>query len=191
VEAHRERVGVENPVTLCDVGTLADQAAEPVPPENPDVCAWSRWVLTPGGRALLQRPVGPVNVVMIDIFAQDQPQVPFTGDQHPVQALAAGAMMQSVTACRAAVRRPFSSRGAFSRDRVVPGREPVLRMFLVGCQCRHPRPVWGQIKDQSPFAGCHAWPVYWRSVRRGGEAPGCRFGCRRRATPSGLRRRGG
>ena len=91
VEAHRERVGAENPVTLCDVGTLADQAAEPVPPENPDVCAWSRWVLTPGGRALLQRPVGPVNVVMIDIFAQDQPQVPFTGDQHPVQELAAGA----------------------------------------------------------------------------------------------------
>ncbi len=27
---------------------------------------------------------------MIDVFAQDQPQVPYTGDQHPVQAFAAG-----------------------------------------------------------------------------------------------------
>ena len=35
----RELVGAENPVTLCDLGILADQAAEPVPPYKPDVCA--------------------------------------------------------------------------------------------------------------------------------------------------------
>ena len=34
-----DRVGAENPVTLCDLGILADQAAEPVPPYNPDACA--------------------------------------------------------------------------------------------------------------------------------------------------------
>ena len=30
-------------------------------------------------------------VVVIDVLTQDQPQVPFAADQHPVQALAAGA----------------------------------------------------------------------------------------------------
>ena len=34
-----ERVSAENPVTLCDLGVFADQAAEPVSPYNPDVCA--------------------------------------------------------------------------------------------------------------------------------------------------------
>jgi hypothetical protein len=29
--------GAENCVTLCDLGILADQAAEPVPAENPDI----------------------------------------------------------------------------------------------------------------------------------------------------------
>jgi hypothetical protein len=28
---------------------------------------------------------------VIDVLAEDEPQMPFTGDQHPVQALAAGA----------------------------------------------------------------------------------------------------
>jgi hypothetical protein len=37
--AQERPVGAENPVTLCDLGILADQAAEPVPPYNPDVCA--------------------------------------------------------------------------------------------------------------------------------------------------------
>jgi hypothetical protein len=35
--------------------------------------------------------VRPVRVVVIDVFAEDQPQVPFASDQHPGQALAAGA----------------------------------------------------------------------------------------------------
>jgi hypothetical protein len=46
---------------------------------------------TPGGRVPLQYPVRPVRVVVIDVLAQGQAQVPFTGDQHLVQALAAGA----------------------------------------------------------------------------------------------------
>jgi len=32
-----------------------------------------------------------MNMVMIDVLAQNQPQMPFASDQHPVQALAAGA----------------------------------------------------------------------------------------------------
>jgi hypothetical protein len=31
-------VGAGNPVTICDLGIFADQAAEPVPAANPDVC---------------------------------------------------------------------------------------------------------------------------------------------------------
>ena len=46
---------------------------------------------TPGRRALVQRPVRPMDVVVIDVLTQDQPQVSFAGDQHPVQALSAGA----------------------------------------------------------------------------------------------------
>jgi len=43
------------------------------------------------GRVLVQRPVRPVAVIVIGILAKDQAQMPFAGDQHPVQALAAGA----------------------------------------------------------------------------------------------------
>jgi hypothetical protein len=38
----------------------------------------------------LRRPVRTVGVVVIGVLAQDQPQVPLTGNQHPVQALVAG-----------------------------------------------------------------------------------------------------
>ena len=42
------------------------------------------WPLVPGL-------VRPVPVIVADVLAQDQPQVPFSSDQHPVQALAARA----------------------------------------------------------------------------------------------------
>jgi hypothetical protein len=42
-------------------------------------------------RILVQRSVWPVGVVVIGVLTKDEPQMPFTGDQHPVQALAAGA----------------------------------------------------------------------------------------------------
>ncbi len=45
----------------------------------------------PGGRALLQRPMRPVRVVVIDVLAENEPEMPFACYQHPVQALAAGA----------------------------------------------------------------------------------------------------
>jgi hypothetical protein len=51
--------GAENPVTLCDLGILADQAAEPLPAQNPDVRGPSGRMRTPGRRALVQCPVRP------------------------------------------------------------------------------------------------------------------------------------
>jgi len=61
--------GAENPVSLCDLGILVNQSAEPIPAENPGVCAQDRWMRTPGRRALLQCPVGPMSVVVIDVLA--------------------------------------------------------------------------------------------------------------------------
>ena len=73
------------------LGDLRACGAEPVPPRNPDTCACCGRILPPGGRVLARRPVRPVAVIVIGVLAEDQPQVPFAGDQHPVQALAAGA----------------------------------------------------------------------------------------------------
>src|SRR6516164_3384992 len=64
------------------------------PPSRPDAGPGhpgSSWVdAPPGGRSLAQRPVRAMNVIVLDVLTQDQPQVPFAGDQHPVQALSAG-----------------------------------------------------------------------------------------------------
>jgi hypothetical protein len=40
---------------------------------------------------LVQGSVWPVGVVVIDVLVEDEPQMPFTSDQHLVQALAANA----------------------------------------------------------------------------------------------------
>jgi hypothetical protein len=83
-------VGAENAVTLRDLGVFVDQATEPVSTQDPGILAHSEWTLTPGRRSLAQRPVRAMNVIVLDVLTQDQLQVPLAGDQHPVQALAAG-----------------------------------------------------------------------------------------------------
>jgi hypothetical protein len=45
----------------------------------------------PGRRALPQCPVRPVRVVVIGVLAENEPEMPFTRDEHSVQALAAPA----------------------------------------------------------------------------------------------------
>ena len=132
---------------LCDLGILVDQATEPVPPQDPDILAHSGRRLTPGGRALAQRSVRAVNVVVLDIFTQDQPQVPLAGEQHSVQALAAGAgnlpLCDRVRTWRAdrCLEDPHTSR---SENRVERGgelgvqvpdqkRQPGLRGSSAGC----------------------------------------------------------
>jgi hypothetical protein len=84
-----DRVGAEYCVTSCDLGVFVDQAAEAVAPQNPDTCASYGRILASGGRVLVQRPVRPVGVVVIGALAEDQLEVPFAGDQHPVEDLAA------------------------------------------------------------------------------------------------------
>ena len=58
-------------VALCDLGIFADQAAEPVPPQDPDIGVHSGRMLTPGGRPLAERPVRAMNVVVVGVLAQD------------------------------------------------------------------------------------------------------------------------
>jgi hypothetical protein len=54
-----------------------DQAAEPVPAQNPDVGGQSGWMRTAGGRPLLQRPVRAMQIAVIGVLVKDKPQVPF------------------------------------------------------------------------------------------------------------------
>lgn len=79
----RRPVGAENRVALCSLGIFMDQAAKPVPAQNPGVCARSGWMLAPGRRA----PVAAVGVVLADVLIKDQPQVPFAGSRPSRRAL--------------------------------------------------------------------------------------------------------
>jgi len=81
-------VAAENCVTLCDLGVFVDQAAKPVPPQNPNTRALHGWMPASAGRVLVQRPVLPMAVKVIGVFTEDQPEMPFVGNQHPVRALA-------------------------------------------------------------------------------------------------------
>ena len=66
-------VGAEYCVTSCDLGVFVDEAAEPVPSENAHIRRGCGCIGTSGGRVLVQRPVRPVVVVVIDVLAEDQP----------------------------------------------------------------------------------------------------------------------
>jgi hypothetical protein len=48
------RVGAEYRVTSRDLGVFVDQAAEPVPPQDPDIRAQDGRKLAPGGRAMVE-----------------------------------------------------------------------------------------------------------------------------------------
>jgi hypothetical protein len=73
-------VGAENCVTSCDLRILVDQAAEPIPAQNPDVRALMGGCEPPALGILSQRSVRPVTVVVIGVLAEDQPQVPLVRD---------------------------------------------------------------------------------------------------------------
>lgn len=70
---------------LCDLGVFVDQAAEPVPSQDPDIRAQDGRMLASGGRALAERPMRAMNVIVLDVFPQDQPQLP-VGAENSVQA---------------------------------------------------------------------------------------------------------
>jgi hypothetical protein len=61
-------VGAENPVTSRDLQILVEEAAEPVASQRPDDRSGGWWD-TARGRALIQRSVRTVGVVVPDVFA--------------------------------------------------------------------------------------------------------------------------
>jgi hypothetical protein len=61
-------VGAENPVMSCDLHVLVYEAAEPVSSQRPDGCSGERGSGA-CGRALMQRSVRPVRVVMLGELA--------------------------------------------------------------------------------------------------------------------------
>jgi hypothetical protein len=84
-------VGAGIHVVSRDLRILMDQSAEPVPAQNAHAGHAGGWLCAADGRVLPQCPVACGRCsVDVDVLAQDQPQVPFAGDQHPVQALTAG-----------------------------------------------------------------------------------------------------
>jgi hypothetical protein len=77
-----------------------DQAAEPVPPQNPDILAYSGRTLPLGGRALAERPVRAMNVIVLDVLTQDQPKVP------PVISIRSRHSRRALEIHRSAIRSP-------------------------------------------------------------------------------------
>jgi len=70
-------------------------------------------------------------VIVIDILAENEPQVPFTGDQHPVQALAATrstVVVTEVTRCFSHATHSQSGRSLGSwRFLVAMDAHPTMR----------------------------------------------------------------
>jgi hypothetical protein len=81
-------VGAENSVTSCDLHVFVQEAAEPVSPKH----AAGRpgmWRRAACGRVLIQRSVRTVEVVVLDVLAQDDVEVARPGDQEVVEAFPA------------------------------------------------------------------------------------------------------
>jgi hypothetical protein len=109
-----------------------NQSAESVPAQDTHAGHVTRWIHVSCGRILVR----PMAVIMIGVFAQDQPHVPLAGDQHPVQAFAAAtgdpAFRESVRSGRLD-RSPDDPHASCDEDRVERGGEfgvPVLDQEL-------------------------------------------------------------
>jgi hypothetical protein len=105
-------VGAENLVTSCDLHVLVYEAAEPVSSEDPDGRPGMRRGVA-CGRALVQRSVRSVRVVVLDVFAQHCGEVAWSGDQEVVEAFPTE---RADEAFRDRVRPWSSGRGADDPD---------------------------------------------------------------------------
>ena len=81
-------MGAENWVTSRDLQVLVDEPAEPVPSEHADVRSGMRRGAA-RGRALVQGSVRSVGVEVLDILAQNDVEVAWSGDQDVVEAFPA------------------------------------------------------------------------------------------------------
>jgi hypothetical protein len=84
-------------------GNTRGQTDDPVPAGITDFRTQGGWMRAPGGRIPLRCLVRPVYVVVTDVPAEDQPEMPFADDQHPAQAPAAGIDRVGASARRHAI----------------------------------------------------------------------------------------
>ncbi len=81
-------MGADNAVTSCDLRILVEEAAKPVASSDADVGSLRRDVGPAVGWFLVQGPVRPVAVVVIDVFAEGAVEMSPAGDEDAVGALA-------------------------------------------------------------------------------------------------------
>ena len=81
-------MGAENRVTSCGLQVFVDEAAEPVSSLHADGRSRT-WQGSAYGRPLVQGSVRSVGVEVLDILAQNDVEVTWSGDQKVVEALAA------------------------------------------------------------------------------------------------------
>ena len=81
-------MGAENPVTSCDLHVFVYEAAESVSSQRLDCCLGA-WGSGACGRVLMQRAVGTVGVVVLDVLVQHRGDVAWSGDQAVVEAFPA------------------------------------------------------------------------------------------------------
>jgi hypothetical protein len=75
---------LENRVTSRDLQVFVNEAAEPVSSEDADARSGTRRG-APGGRALIQGSVRAVGAEVLDILAQKDVKVAWSGDQEVVE----------------------------------------------------------------------------------------------------------
>jgi len=127
--------GCREPGHLCDLHVLVDEAAESIPSEHADARSGTRRGVA-CGRALVQRSVRAVGVEVLDILAQDDVEVAWSGDQDVIEAFPAQRADE-----------PFP-------DRVRPGRlgrstdDPDVGTGEDGVECRGEFAV--SVADQKP-----------------------------------------
>jgi hypothetical protein len=80
-------VGAENPVRSCSLHVLVYEAAKPVSPQWPRRCAGARGS-SAWRRALAERSMRSVGVVVREVLLQDGREVSGSGDQEVVEAFA-------------------------------------------------------------------------------------------------------
>jgi len=127
------RAGAENPVSYATWAYSRIRPPSRSRRSTPDIRAYCGRMRASSGRFVLQRPVRPMKVAMVYVLAEDQQQVPLAGDQHPVQAFAAGtgdpASGYSVRARRLPRKRSRAGSGGESsrpryRHRPTPRQRP-------------------------------------------------------------------
>ena len=84
----RPTCGAENAITSCDLRILVEEAAEPVASSDADVVVGRRDMGPAVGWSVVEGPVQPVGVVVIDVFAEPVVQMPSAGDEVTRPALA-------------------------------------------------------------------------------------------------------